>query len=546
MFTCTKGEQFWVDGEVVFPPGDEDLQADGTYRSMFGPGASHSGVILADTDSNFRLALRRLTCKRELDTPGYHWYLRYAQISFLRHHQRFIDHLAELYKPVLMQFTNSVDEAELHHADPHNKRELRIRAYDEQIEKGVAYDEQDPWMQGNVTAKAKRDEYMKPNKYGRCIFDFKTPASLVGFRLCNFVKQAQLDSIVHINGGTIEFCKSPDPTQLARIFRTLHDPPGRFYFIYFSDDSCLAVRKPTCVEWYNLDIKSCDSSHTGALFQAMRNAMPPHCHNAFDLLIKQCSTKIKVTSRGNREHYVKLKPFEPLLMSGTTLTGAINGFANTLIAYSISLLDDITGPGMVEAAARVGYVLTGCDKPLTCFEEVQFLKHSPVLDTDGQWQPMLNLGVLIRASGSCHGDLPGRGEIEPRARLFQAQLLHGAYPYTACKVLDTMRLATRVATPLITSIPSVLQHKVTPEALHYPPYRALDSSVYRRYNLSPSHISDLENVYAPMEFGQWYHGPSVSSILSLDYGLTTVSGEDHAWLGQARLLHDGLFSNPGV
>lgn len=511
---------------------------------MFGPGCSHNGVILADTDDNMKLNLRRLTCLRELQLPGYHWYLRYCQISFLRQHRKFLASLAELYAPVMMGFTDSVTEAALYYAAPHPKRLLRMQAYEELTEKGIQWCEHHPWMNGSASAKAKRDEYMKPNKYGRCIFDFKTPASLAGFRLCNFIKYAQLDGAVEVNGGLIEFCKSPDPAQLYRMFNLLLEPPGRFYFMFFSDDSCLAVRKDDHVEWYNLDIKSCDASHTGELFAAMRDILPQHCQQAFNVLIKQCSSLIKIRSRSDPKLTVKLQPTDPLLMSGTTLTGAINGLASILICYSISLADVIDGDVIETAAARVGYVVTGCQKPLICFEEVQFLKHSPVRDTRGKWQPMLNLGVLFRASGSCHGELPGRGDITLRAKEFQASLLKGAYPYTTCTVLERMRRATGVAFPSAQLASSLFLYKVDYDPTTFPPYVADDASIYRRYHLTASEIVDLEDTVSNMRVGQWFHGSCVSRILDLDYGLCTVPCEAPSWIGQAALLHDGLYSSP--
>lgn len=70
--------QFFVNGEVRFPPGRE---VDGTYRTKFG-GASHNATIYGKYDENFRKAMQRLTGKRCPENPGEHERLQALQAEW--------------------------------------------------------------------------------------------------------------------------------------------------------------------------------------------------------------------------------------------------------------------------------------------------------------------------------------------------------------------------------------------------------------------------------------------------------------------------------
>jgi hypothetical protein len=146
----------------------------------------------------------------------------------------------------------------------------------------------------------------------------------------------------------------------------------------------------------------------------------------------------------------------PTLYSGSTATTVINNLANIFIGYllgeAISKLEDRLYS--VEELASIftlcveksGYIITGlspdeiCQRPV----DLQFLKHSPALSTTGEYRALKNLGVLLRASGSCKGDLPVDRSLTTlqRARAFQRGLIHGTYPRTSCPIFTIMLQAT--------------------------------------------------------------------------------------------------------
>ncbi len=525
-FKCLVGHEYFVDGEIRFPPGQNE-KVDGTYRTRFGPCVPHNGLIYANTDNNNRLAQRRLTAKRFVEgrPDDLHDQLFANQERFVREHCPILEGFRDKYAPYFHEFDHQADEARRHYADPHEKKELRIQGYKEMVEDGII-NEDSCWMK-STWWKLKKNEWAKPGKYPRTIGDLGVVASLLGFRLTNYLKSAQNEEILEVNGGHLQFCKAPYPAALHEVFENLRSPPGRFYFVYFSDDACLAIRRGNEVHRFNLDISSCDASHGPVMFELLKKMVPKNCRRAMHNLVKQCQTPLRVYSNVDRKRVCILQPTRPMLYSGSTITTAINNLANILIGLSIAELDYSDPAQIARAAERAGYIVTGGERPLEKFEDLQFLKHSPVLGTDSVYHPLLNLGVLLRASGTCNGDLPGRGDMEKRGLAFQRGLLQGAYPYSRFRLLELMRSAVgggdvcKVAEKLFTG-------KTGGD--EYPHYVCQDESLYSRYRLEPQEVADLEHLLGRASFGDCVNCTAIDKILALDYGLNTTEFEDVTYL----------------
>lgn len=537
-----------MDGQLSFPPGLD--RPDGFYRTVFGPSVSTNARIYARTDHNLRLAFRRLTSVREPDRPGFHATLFKNQEKFLKNEKtkKFLKNVSQTFVSYFDSYSGAYQEALDHHADPHPKRDLRIQGMTNLLDQNIAGDHTSRWV-NRLEVKIKPEEWAKDDKYGRVVGDFGVEASLLGFRLTDILKVAQNLEPVYVNGGEIHFCKTPAASALSLHFAHLLDPPGRFYFVYFSDDSCLAIRRPDGrVDRYNLDISTCDASHGPHMFRAYVKLFPKGLAREDALrLVRQCELPIRIHSMVDRRRFVDLRCKRPLLYSGSTITTSLNDLACTLIAYSISCIEytgalDANGVSqeIVNAAANVGYVLTGCE-PLAEFEDVQFLKNSPVLGDDGKWHPMLNFGVLLRASGVCRGDLPGRGDLRARAEAFQRGLLQGCYPRTDFEVVDAMKQAVGSG-PVCESpeITTLLAYKVGDQDLDR--YRVDPESFCRRYRLTSLEYTELLCDFATSGYGFAYNGSSVDKILFKDYGLHTVEHSDTEYLcvqqrdGQGEIL----------
>lgn len=521
--------EYFVGGRICFPGVDKP---DGTYRTKAG-GVAHNAVTYAKTNRSFDEASKRLLNKRCPERPGVHEQLQADQKTWFVNNQALIGKLREKYSRFFTEYVNSEEECVEHHADPHDKRELRIQAYNELCEEGRITNENDLWVR-SVLWKLKTKEYAKPGKKPRGICDLGVGASLRGAWITNILKTAQSEEGLEAEGGKFVFCKSPDPFELEKHFTNLINPEGRFYFVYFSDDSCLSIRGVDgVVRLYNLDISSCDASHGPALFDALIGLMPnSRTKRDMGILVKQCQLPIRIVSNANKNHVVFLKPKDPKLLSGSTITTAINNLANLAIAVEIVRSyqlapDGVENPSMVAAAARVGYILTGCT-PLKSPHHLQFLKHSPVQDRDGVWRPMLNLGVLLRASMTCEGDFPGRGPLKARVEAFQRGLLQGSYPYCRFEILDLMKQAVGEGDVMEVD----LRHKVVRNDA-YPTFWIDEGELVKRYGLDGLEYAGLLD-FGRLKAYEEIHNEGVSKVLQLDYGLATTEGGGQEYIAYAR------------
>lgn len=498
---------------------------DGAFRSVFGYAVPHNGRIYCACNECTSLAIRRLTGVRKPDTPGLHEQLFTNQKELIEDDQfkPFKERLKEKYFKHLSPVFDPVHEAIEHHADPHQKRELRIQAFKDLVNKGWLGDPDHIWLRKSIW-KMKRLEWAKHGKKPRMIVDLGTPASLLGFIAMERLKQAQSQEDLEINGGILHFCKSPDPFEMQRIFQELYSPSKRFYFVYFSDDACLAIRDGDRILRYNLDISSCDASHSPALFTLLRDIFPTNSQPLVDRLIQQCQSRLCIRATQDRNMKVILQPTRPMLYSGSTITTAINNLANILIAFKISQLTAFTPSDIEKAAAAAGYIVTGTE-PLEHFEDLQFLKHSPVFDKFDNIHPLLNLGVLLRASGTTHGDLPGHGPFQARADAYQAALLNGMYPRATFQLIRNMKATVSHAKPSKLNSGDVLSlaHKVVDS--DYPVFEPTARSLYLRYRLDDGEISALERGFGSAGYACFFNHSSASKILEKDYGLKCTDYE---------------------
>lgn len=518
----TKGHEFYINGRICFPD-DGSPTTDGTYRSMFGPCAPHDGVIYADNDCNFRLGVH----KRTLGVRGTHAQeraYRSAQGLFLSENPELCtiihDQLDELKE--LNNYVDLLEAAREHHADPHAKRLLRISAMEELEESGEVNDTL--WLR-RILLKAKKNEWAKHSKPQRGIGDLGVAASLQGFYVTKILKNAMAAAPFLFGGGEAKFINRPATSELRDVFKNLISPERRFYFAFFSDDSTLSIRMPNGeVRIFNLDIKSCDCSHSHYLFQLLEDICPIDMRPAIRTLVDQLRLEFEIVSTQDKRNKVRLRPHTAKLQSGSTITTLINNLACLVIMYSIcKLRGEINAKTIKSAAAKCGYQLT-VD---TCidYSQIQFLKHSPVYDVDGQLQPMLNLGVLLRSLGTCKGDLPGRGDIDARARRFNGALLHGMYPRCNFPLLEALKRGTEAPDDKsMKVVTDMFKYKVHHDTLNT--FTLASDEVYRRYRhpfegspLRADEEVEMDECFGCLGVGMHYASPATDKILRQDYQL---------------------------
>lgn len=534
-FDVIEGAKFFRGGVLRFPIPAVPKRTERFYRTHYGYRVPHTGVIYRNNDHNLALALRRLTGCRRPDIPGEEERLQRNQAAHLTTMGIEFQQLQNMYSPYFLDYMGMRAEAAAHHADPHPKKELRVRAYKELVDSGqISARYWGRVIDGvlRVQGKLKLEEYAKPGKKPRMIVDLGVAASLQGFRLTEFLKTAQSAEPFYYNGGVIQFIKDPSPDTLRTVFKELISPSRRFYYCYFSDDACFSAHTPHGVFRANLDIASCDASHTAPLFERLVGLIPEHARDDMRVLVEQCRAALVVRSVENHRNKVVLRPRTPRLYSGATITTAINNLANISIAVAIARLPVINPESVRLAAERAGYIVTV--DVAERIEQLQFLKHSPIKGNDGEWHPLLNLGVILRLSGTCRRDLPGKGDIRERARQFQSALLQGLCTGVTFPLLESMRAqcAGPVGEEFTVAVRRQLDMNYRVIASAHTSFT--DSAVFSRYSDCPSFHDDLRAI-GKIGFEQQVGNEAIATVLQADYGLSIDYGKYALWTPQPRV-----------
>lgn len=520
--------QYFVNGKLNF--GDlSHIVVDMGYKSA---GFCFAGdtVTYEDSSNSLSIALDRIGGARELPFGLEENRVRNDQREFIRAHHEQIEELATLYEPYFDEYQGAFREAELHHDDPHIKRALRRQAYLEDIRTG-AQDIETGLGLRTLRYKVKKDEFAKPRKKPRAIGDLGVTASLLGFRLLDCMKIAMSSEPFRYRDGVAYFVKSPKASELHRAFETLREPEGTAVFIYFSDDSVLAHRIPGGVHYFNLDIKSCDASHTSSLFRVLERLTPEgRPRDDMKRVSAQCALPFRLHCPEDPNRVCILQAEEEVLFSGSVATTSLNNVANLLIFMAImdagydGTLEDGEAVALRRAALSAGYDISGC-KPLEHFEQVQFLKHSPVRDALDQFHPMLNLGTLMRSYGIAHGDVLGRGSLCQRFEEFGQAMLRSAYPYSSNFVVEALRRDVQVRSEIQSQVASNFAYKVVDligDKDAYPHYWATTESIALRYGLDSADILELTQLCGLMRYGVVINCEAVRKILLTDYELDTT------------------------
>jgi len=513
---------------------------------MYGPCVYHDGVIHANNNftlnhaTNQRLLILRQDPFGEIE--NYDVYLRQRHKQYFSRGGPLAEEVRRLFTTAMGDYLGAWEECVLHHADPHPKKSLRVQAFEELCNSGLSGER--AWLRNGRSAyKNKPNEWAKATldvnpdgstivKPGRGIGDLGTTASLQGAWLTMYMKEA-LTEPIHIDNCTFVFCKQPSQEALLATFAELWCPAGRSFFVAFSDDSCFCTRdRYGKVHWYNVDISKCDASHTPALFDYVEALLPGHAQLDWRALIEQLEAPIEVRApERDAKRKIVMKMVEAMLLSGSTITTVVNTVASLSIGLCLAHCANRAWEGnytptrraYIRAVEECGYLVDveRCE----IFEDVQFLKNSPVrISGSGNWGVVMNIGVLLRTSGVCKGDLPGRGPLEPRARRFQHLLCHGMYPRTFFTLIERLKRETVVSEDVKLDqtmrdmIALDLQYRMTTTT----DTKVDDVDLYRRYRLTSVEVNHLNEVFGGAGYGTEYCSTAADKILRKDYGLRSV------------------------
>lgn len=534
-FKVRKGAQFLSREGLRFTQGLE--KPDGSYKTVFGPVFWHAGQIYRRNNHNMSAALHRLTAARKPELPGYHELLMENQKRCRAKNKelaRIIRHVSLRLRTLASPARTFLEECHDYVEQAKSKRQLKRHALAEILANGEAYVGCFTRLaEGNV----KPEEWAKFGKNPRLFLNLGLKSSHVAGFAISAIKDAFGDP-----DGHTEFIQAPDKTVLARVFSRLIEPLG-VYFPYFSDDSCLSIRCRDGVYMANVDISSCDGSHTDEVFHVLRALVDATPYMRWvGRAIDQCRLPLKLSSRVSwSKEALYLLPLMYILYSGSVLTTVMNNIANLMIFCEVKRRLRAAGcsnnvynilkadcPDLVKKAAEsAGYVVT-VD---TCrsYHDLQFLKHSPCLIGD-EVIPVQNLGVILRMLGSCFGDLPGdkRLSMPERAYIWNQTLVQalchaGTHSLTEClrqmyNAPLVKRGAAKAKNDAVKRVTRLLEYKNLPTiSSRFVP----DDEILVRYRLQPGDMQELLTLLRQHHDG---HGVVVEcgasrKILLTDYGL---------------------------
>jgi hypothetical protein len=271
-----------------------------------------------------------------------------------------------------------------------------------------------------VEGKFKQWESAKPGKYGRLFVSLGVQAAIYCPIIPTVMKEAMSTGWVRLTNQCQErvltqettlwcqFVGSPTKAELTQLFREVYEKslvPYTVIFVVFSDDAIMLHNDGNCIRKSNVDIASCDQSigpamfALGAIFQAKLGFDPDRSK----ILIRNCRAEMAVYNPANRQEYATFRPKVPCLYSGTVLTTPTNTIGSLCIGVSY-LLGVVDGWSIEKAASMVGFAVTNDECPH--FEDLQFLKHSPCLDSQGDWHAVLNITTVLRRYGQYKGEPP--------------------------------------------------------------------------------------------------------------------------------------------
>lgn len=512
--------RFVVDGDINFPPDPEFVSKE--YRTVFGPTFKNTSQSYLCNNNGIRGCVRRITCAREPGIPGLHWLLIRNQYNFAGGVAAAIwkvHFMRELYD--LLPIVDADEMRNVWTDAEHPKRKLRQRTRNMIANSGrVAHQ---TWVDA-VEYKPKPGETLKVDAYLRGVGDLTAPGSCRLGYFMDLVKSAFAKRYTYL-GGICEHVKAPELSVLARVFGELILPTSRVYFPYFSDDSCVSIVASDGVFRANVDISKCDGSNFDPVFDLLQSAMTVDARFNFDVdgAFKQLLLPFFV--RSTQRHKVVFRPRGKVLYSGSVLTTSVNNMANTLIFLSImTQLEILENRGfrvtlaeceeLVRNSARLAGYLVTCQ---VCehFENIQFLKHSPMFTPAGELMPTLNFGVIMRNFGNCRYDLPGKSKdgLELRALKYTCDVV-ASFVHAGDNVIFE---AFRARFPHGKAIDELAVKSVN--ASNFLQKAVSIESIARRYGVSPVDVESFVYTVRSCRFEHSYRDRFIDACMEQDYDL---------------------------
>lgn len=512
-----------------------------SYLSIASPFSSNA-VVYGNTNNNMCAALHGrifgIRTKNGMDEEqpdGYDSILRDNQRLFIQNHtQFFLDYTRDF----VFYGDESYDVIALNmiYAElPHDKRELRVREVMDLLSTGRVFTPD--WGKYLTRLKLKLHEFAKNGKMPRGIADLGCGRSLVGSYLMDQIKDYLSRTVLNYGNSRCVFIKSVSHKALKLAFEDILCVDDVYSVVSYvhSDDALIRITNYDTIlkrhvnMVFNMDISKCDMSHTSHLFKLLARMFANNTGGMLDRLVEQCKCDFVVYSDDMTKKII-FTLLDYVLLSGSTLTTAINTLANQLIFIAIVLNKPTNGSELLKAVEQCGYVVTAGEDYADRPSMWQFLKVSPIIHIEYGIVPIFNLGPLFRRMGNVVGDFigPSGMDIVQRADSHVSAMVNSMYGDGVTfgfdvPFLNFLRsqyknyLSGKHLELLYNSIDNC--NKLRPDKVLF---RLTDEEFFQRYLGDGIGLGDLEDLYSVIAgriYGCSMYSTLADRVLERDYGL---------------------------
>lgn len=308
----------------------------------------------------------------------------------------------------------------------------------------------------------------------------------------------------------------------------------------------LQYRSKKCHDLFDMDISSCDSGNTYAMFYILGLVMMM-CKAPMEMIYnsyKRLRQPIVMRNPSAPREFLRLQPKTIFQGSGCPETTAVNGVASTCIVVSVHahicyyqvnpfkteggvdfFYDDLDQTDktkiLVMAATAVGHKVTidWRNSP----QERQFLKYSHAKTVSGRWVDYRNIGTMFRSLGSVDGDITARSLGVSNTRF--AELTYADKMEMHCSGVvnglknepdhAVMRALRKRFPPNNISIETA--YHATCDRSHHV---IDDEQLHLRYGTSQGDLDAFIRCIENMSFGTHQKSDFLTAVMEVDYGLS--------------------------
>lgn len=410
---------------------------------------------------------------------------------------------------------------------PHPKRGLRRKVRQKYHSRGMKAKD----TRRYTDYKSKPDELLPKGKQLRAIGEISESSAFEYGPLAAEHKHCYAVPF-HYLGGVSTFIEGPTDGELDRAWDLLVNSDLRVRHVYFSDDSCIAIKCSDGTLTVNVDFSWSDGSMFYPAFNYAKEvwAQESLCKEEIRSSFKQCRKPIRLINRveGFHPKTKKAKSFieipvmrgHYILPSGFGGTTSMNN--NSEVLFFVCLME-ILPPSCTREEAKQ-YIIqaawcAGLQVKLDVaedLEDIQFLKHSWGRDETGVYRPYVNLACWLRGYGIIDGHASGnkRMSFNERMHVYVSDIVASRVNWGRTALSEVFaRVYNRPSNGLN-------KHLLVDELKRtgISGYHISEQSILKRYKIDSAAYHHFLSLCEGMGVGVHISHPVVCAIMNKDYG----------------------------